>query len=77
MGGRVGIQGCARAQINTARRWHTWKQPTAILADALRATLIGCWMGITPGGATPGVVHELRHRQRFSKDGEKFGQPAR
>src|SRR5918999_93360 len=31
----------------------TWKKLPGYWATSLRSCLIGCWMGITPGGATP------------------------
>ena len=52
----------------------TWKKLPRYWLTSLRSCLIGCWMGITPGGATPGVVHELRHRQaHLASNGDKFG----
>jgi putative tricarboxylic transport membrane protein len=35
----------------------------------LRACLIGCWMGITPGGATPASFMSYGMARRFSKNG--------
>ena len=34
---------------------------------------IGCWMGITPGGATPASFMSYGVAKRMSRDGEKFG----
>ena len=39
----------------------------------MRSCLIGCWMGITPGGATPASFMSYGMARRFSKNGEKFG----
>ena len=61
------------ARINPRVVWHTWKQLPQYWLTALRATLIGCWMGITPGGATPASFMSYGIAKRFSKDGEKFG----
>ena len=41
------------AKINFKVVWQTWKILPRYWATSLRAILIGCWMGITPGGATP------------------------
>ena len=42
-----------RARISARVVLDTWKRLPRYWATALRGTLIGCWMGITPGGATP------------------------
>jgi putative tricarboxylic transport membrane protein len=39
----------------------------------IRSTAIGCWMGITPGGATPASFMSYGVAKRMSKDGDKFG----
>jgi TctA family transporter len=36
--------------------------------------LIGCWMGITPGGATPASFMSYGMAKRISKNGAKFGE---
>jgi len=43
----------AAAKIKSTIVWQTWKQLPKYWATSLRSCLIGCWMGITPGGATP------------------------
>src|SRR3546814_12620885 len=40
---------------------------------ALRGAIVGCWMGITPGGATPVSFMSYGLAKRFSKRGDKFG----
>ena len=35
--------------------------------------LVGCWMGITPGGATPASFMSYGLAKRFSKNGANFG----
>src|SRR5690242_8736762 len=42
-------------------------------ATSVRAVLIGCWMGVTPGGATPASFMSYGMAKRFSKQGSKFG----
>ena len=51
------------AKINPRVVLQTWLELPKYWATSLRSCVIGCWMGITPAGATPGLVHELRHRQ--------------
>ncbi len=41
------------ATINPKVVLQTWKKLPAFWMTSLRSCLIGCWMGITPGGATP------------------------
>jgi putative tricarboxylic transport membrane protein len=52
----------------------TWKQLPQYWATSLRAILIGCWMGITPGGATPASFMSYGMAKRISKNGSKFGE---
>uniref|UniRef100_UPI004048003D tripartite tricarboxylate transporter permease n=1 Tax=Polynucleobacter sp. TaxID=2029855 RepID=UPI004048003D len=51
----------------------TWKQLPKYWATSLRSCLIGCWMGITPGGATPASFMSYGVAKRMSKNGDKFG----
>jgi putative tricarboxylic transport membrane protein len=51
----------------------TWKQLPRYWATAIRGTLIGCWMGITPGGATPASFMSYGMAKRFSPNGARFG----
>ncbi len=39
----------------------------------LRGALIGCWMGIKPGGATPASFMSYGFAKQFSKNPEEFG----
>ena len=41
------------AKLNPKVVWETWKTLPRYWLTFLRSTAIGCWMGITPGGATP------------------------
>ncbi len=61
------------ARINPKVVWQTWKQLPRYWATSLRGTLIGCWMGITPGGATPASFMSYGVAKRMSRNGEKFG----
>ena len=42
-------------------------------ATSLRGAAIGCWLGITPGGATPASFMSYGLAKRFSKNGDNFG----
>jgi len=51
----------------------TWKKLPKYWATSLRSCVIGCWMGITPGGATPASFMSYGVAKRMSRDGAKFG----
>ena len=51
----------------------TWKKLPSYWQTSLRSTLIGIWMGITPGGATPASFMSYGVAKRVSKDGASFG----
>jgi putative tricarboxylic transport membrane protein len=51
----------------------TWAELPKYWATSLRSCLIGCWMGITPGGATPASFMSYGLAQRFSKNKAGFG----
>ena len=40
---------------------------------SLRSSLVGIWMGITPGGATPASFMSYGLAKKMSRDGAKFG----
>ncbi len=61
------------AKINPKVVLQTWAKLPKYWMTALRGTLVGCWMGITPGGATPASFMSYGLAKRFSKDGAKFG----
>jgi len=61
-------------RINPTIVWQTWKLLPQYWATSLRAILIGCWMGITPGGATPASFMSYGMAKRLSKNGAKFGE---
>ena len=62
-----------KARINTKVVLETWSELPKYWRTSLRACLVGCWMGITPGGATPASFMSYGLAKRFSKDGSKFG----
>jgi putative tricarboxylic transport membrane protein len=61
------------ARINPAVVWQTWKTLPRYWLTSLRSAAIGCWMGITPGGATPASFMSYGLAKRLSRNGERFG----
>jgi putative tricarboxylic transport membrane protein len=61
------------ARINPKVVFQTWAQLPKFWITSLRSAIVGCWMGITPGGATPASFMSYGLAKRFSKDGERFG----
>jgi len=61
------------ANINAKVVWQTWKQLPKYWLTILRSAAIGCWMGITPGGATAASFMGYGIAKKFSKNGDKFG----
>ena len=51
----------------------TWKQLPKYWKTSLRSSLIGCWMGITPGGATPASFMGYGVAKSMSPNGKNFG----
>jgi putative tricarboxylic transport membrane protein len=51
----------------------TWKKLLAYWATSVRSCIIGCWMGITPGGATPASFMSYGLAKRISPRGDNFG----
>jgi putative tricarboxylic transport membrane protein len=51
----------------------TWKKLPKYWMTSVRSSLIGIWMGITPGGATPASFMSYGLAKKVSKDGAKFG----
>jgi putative tricarboxylic transport membrane protein len=63
----------SNGKINLRAVLDTWKSLPRYWATSLRACLIGCWMGITPGGATPASFMSYGMAKRFAKDPDSFG----
>ncbi|MEO7256196.1 MAG: tripartite tricarboxylate transporter permease [Casimicrobium sp.] len=61
------------AKITPAVVWETWKMLPKYWKTYLRSSFIGCWMGITPGGATPASFMGYGIAKRFSPNAAKFG----
>jgi putative tricarboxylic transport membrane protein len=62
------------ARIDPKVVLQTWARLPRYWLTFLRSTAIGCWMGITPGGATPASFMSYGIAQRMSKDPASFGQ---
>ena len=62
-----------RGKIDSKVVLATWKKLPKYWATLLRSSAIGCWMGITPGGATPASFMSYGVAKRMSKNGDKFG----
>ena len=61
------------ARINPKVVWETWKELPRYWVTSLRSSLVGIWMGITPGGATPASFMSYGLAKKMSKDGARFG----
>ena len=61
------------AKINVKVVLETWKKLPKYWLTSLRSCLVGCWLGITPGGATPASFMSYGVAKRMSRDGHKFG----
>jgi putative tricarboxylic transport membrane protein len=59
--------------INPKVVWQTWKLLPHYWLTSLRSCLIGCWMGISPAGATPASFMSYGIAKRVSKNGANFG----
>jgi putative tricarboxylic transport membrane protein len=70
-------EGLAFKGITTRIRWgvvsETWAELPRYWRTSLRSVLVGCWMGITPGGATPASFLSYGLAKRFAKHGSRFG----
>jgi putative tricarboxylic transport membrane protein len=63
----------ASAKLNMHVVMETWKELPKYWKTSLRSSLVGCLMGIVPGGATPASFMSYGVAKRFSRNGEKFG----
>jgi putative tricarboxylic transport membrane protein len=61
------------AKIDPKVVFETWAKLPRYWATSLRSCLVGCWLGITPGGATPASFMAYGVAKRLSKNGVKFG----
>ncbi len=63
----------ASAKINLKVVIETWKELPRYWLTSIRSSVVGCFMGIVPGGATPASFMSYGVARRFSKTGDKFG----
>jgi putative tricarboxylic transport membrane protein len=61
------------AKLNPKVVFQTWKELPQYWLLSLRSCLIGCWMGISPAGATPASFMSYGIAKRISRHGHKFG----
>ena len=61
------------ARISPRVVFQTWFELLKHWKLFLRSVAIGCWMGITPGGATPASFMSYGVAQRLSRHPERFG----
>ena len=62
-----------KAKIDLKVVLQTWKSLPTYWLTMLRSCFIGCWMGITPAGATPASFMSYGIAKRVSKNGHNFG----
>jgi putative tricarboxylic transport membrane protein len=61
------------AKIDPKVVLETWKKLPKYWMTSLRSSLVGIWMGITPGGATPASFMSYGLAKKMSPTGAKFG----
>ncbi len=62
-----------RAKLDARVVIETWKELPRYWKTSVRSSVVGCMMGIVPGGATPASFMSYGLAKKFSKDGEHFG----
>jgi putative tricarboxylic transport membrane protein len=62
-----------KAKIDLKVVLRTWAALPRHWFICVRSALIGCWMGITPAGATPASFMSYGVARRMSKNGDEFG----
>ena len=69
---RLALRGHAAA-ISLRVVLKVWREMPRYWVTLLRSSAIGCWLGITPGGAIAASFMGYNLAKRFSKDPESFG----
>jgi len=59
--------------INLRVVLNTWRELPRYWVTSLRSCVIGCWMGISPAGATPASFMSYGIAKRVSSKGDNFG----
>jgi len=73
MEGGLAFRG-ATANLRLNAVLETWKKLPRYWVTSIRSCLVGCWMGITPGGATPASFMSYGLAKRFAKGNrDRFG----
>jgi TctA family transporter len=72
---RLALRGHAAA-ISLRVVLKVWKEMPRYWVTLLRSSAIGCWLGITPGGAIAASFMGYNLAKRFSKDPASFGKGA-
>ena len=62
-----------RAKLDFKVVLKTWRELPRYWATSLRSCVVGCLMGIVPGGATPASFMSYGVARRVSRDGARFG----
>src|SRR6187431_3535323 len=62
-----------KAKIDLKVVLQTWKSLPRYWLTMLRSCFIGCWMGITPAGATPASFMSYGIAKRLARRGNNFG----
>jgi len=62
-----------QAKLNMRVVLDTWKELPRYWKTSVRASFVGCMMGIVPGGATPASFMSYGLAKKMSRDGAKFG----
>ena len=63
----------ANAKLNMRVVIETWKELPKYWKTSIRSSVVGCMMGIVPGGATPASFMSYGLAKKMSRDGAKFG----
>jgi putative tricarboxylic transport membrane protein len=61
------------AKLNMSVVMETWRELPRYWMTSIRSSIVGCFMGIVPGGATPASFMSYGIAKRFAKNGEAFG----
>jgi TctA family transporter len=62
-----------QAKIDLKVVLKTWAGMPRYFMTLIRSSLIGCWLGVTPGGATAASFMGYGVAKKFSKDPDSFG----
>lgn len=62
-----------KASIDLKVVFRTWARLPRYWLTMLRSALVGCWMGVTPGGAVAASFMGYGLAKKFSRDPDSFG----